>query len=933
MLLAPFEWIVQLFFNWSFALFHDPGWAVVGMSVLLSLLLTPLYIWIERRKGADKVKNAPMQAEIDKIDAVYSGRERFYYTREIRRRYRYNPWTAMIPTLGLLVQIPFLLAAYHYLSGLALFDGAAFWYIKDLSKPDTIATVAGMPINLLAIVMTAINIVSGWRYAESGRPKERVQYMAVAAIFLFLLYNCAASVVLYWTLSNALSFVRSEVFFRQKGGVAHVKNDAGAKRPALREWLDLAAGAASAYAVAIAVCIPMFHMEIPSEFDNVVLLWNAFASLVFASAAMMAASCVGMGRRTGIGGLACVGMVAALIAIRLLSEYAELPVDRCPLLKYLSSMCFPLCTLLSAALFLLFGAVGCGRSRKKDSCGKDSDAMLPTLAAACIGAQLTFCGPIVVFASFPEGVRGNAWLSLGWYACCGMMLLPLAVRVLIGFTHGAVRNFISRAVIFVFAVAFVYGNLFPSDYGVLFCGAYSMPENMNPQVGVILLECLVLVLLWLLLRTAEGWLFANACKVKVCLAVVLASFFFRVLVALCRMDGSSGTQYGSDESGDPQFIFSRSGTNTVYLLLDSVVGQAFGKIAESDPSIAREFDGFTWYPNTISSGTCTYPNLPAMWGGEKYFPHEIGESRKLKDVYFEAFENYKSAILAQGYDFGCTKIYTIYGVSTNGISRMWSEEEYTRGVANRALANDEGEFMALKLNALLRAVPTAFRRWIYDGGRWHQRVRKQKSSTFSKFFDFMEDLPLRSAVAPGRGMYYQHIHSEAAHYPHLTRIKGEEKQRGAAESFRWSLSATAKWLHWMKKNGVYDNTRIVICSDHGTGFDDESLMDPRYSSNISRMKDVGRNLNMYFALLLAKDVGERGSLRVDTSTKTVSHAGYFALGNPRFREPVNRVCPSPVVLKIPVGWREQLGFKPLFSFEITGDASDGNNWRPLKEEK
>ena len=185
MILAPFKWIVALFFNWSYALFHDPGWAVVGMSVLLSLLLTPLYVWIERRKNADKAKGAPMQAEIDKIEAVYSGRERFYYTREIQRRYHYSPWTAMIPTLGLLVQIPFLLAAYHYLSELPLFDGAAFWYIKDLSKPDTVATVAGLPINLLAILMTVINLVSGWRYAESGTPKERIQYMAAAAIFLF----------------------------------------------------------------------------------------------------------------------------------------------------------------------------------------------------------------------------------------------------------------------------------------------------------------------------------------------------------------------------------------------------------------------------------------------------------------------------------------------------------------------------------------------------------------------------------------------------------------------------------------------------------------------------------------------------------------------------------------------------------------------------
>lgn len=932
MILAPFKWIVALFFNWSLALFHDPGWAVVGMSVLLSLLLTPLYIWIERRKNSDKAKSAPMQAEIDKIEAVYSGRERFYYTREIQRRYHYSPWTAVIPTLGLLVQIPFLLAAYHYLSELPVFNGAAFWYIKDLSKPDTIATFAGLPINLLAILMTVINLVSGWRYAESGKPKERIQYMAVAAIFLFLLYSCAASVVLYWTLSNALSLVRSEIFFR-KNGVATKRNEEGVNWSATCVYMDCLADVASAYAVAIAICIFMFHVEAPSEFKNVVFLWNVFSLLVVASTVMMAVSCKCRGRPFRVGGLVCVGMAVALLGIRLLAEYAELPVDQCPILKYLSRMCFPFCVLLASMSF--FVSVVTDRRRiseaKRRVCENNVDMMIPTLAAACIGAQLAFCGPIVVFASFVEGVQGNAWLSLGCYALCGLVVLPLAIRILIGFARGAIREFLSMCVIFVFVVVFAYGNLFPSDYGVLFCGVYSKPENMSPQTGMILLECLVLVLVWQSLRFIGGWLFKNARMVKSCFVLVLITFVFRVCVALCKINGGPDIQSGQIGSSGPYFTFSSAGTNTVYLLLDSIVGQSFGKIMDSNPSIAREFDGFTWYPTTISSGTCTYPNMPAMWGGEEYFPHEVGEGRKLKDVYFEAFEKYKSAILALGYDFGCTKFYMTYGVSTNGISRMWSESAYTRGSADNVLVGGEDGFAVLKYNALLRAVPTVFRRWIYDGGKWHRKMLKH--SPFSRNFDFMEDLSRRSAKVVGGGMYYHHIHAETTHAPYLTRINGEERSCGVIESFRWSLAETAKWLRWMKENGVYDNTRIVICSDHGVGWDDESLMDSRYSSHVSRMKEIGRGRNIYFSLLLVKDVGECGRLRVDTTTKTVSHAAYFALGNPRFSEPVNRVCPSPVVLNIPVGWREQNGFKPLFSFEITGDASDGNNWRPLKEEK
>ena len=924
MILAPFKWIVALFFNWSFSVFHDPGWAVVGMSVLLSLLLTPLYIWIERRKNSDKVKSAPMQAEIDKIEAVYSGRERFYYTREIQRRYHYSPWTAMIPTLGLLVQIPFLLTAYHYLSELPVFNGAAFWYIKDLSKPDTIATIAGLPINLLAILMTVINLVSGWRYAESGKPKERIQYMAVAAIFLVLLYNCVASVVLYWTLSNALSLVRSEVFFRKKGATAKSKDARiGVDGDVVAVWLVRVALAVSVYSFVIAACIPGFHMDSIKEFKDVALLWDVFSVLTFSSAAALAVSMRLKHSPSVPGGRVCISLAVALLVLKALVEYGELPAAQCPLIGYLSSMCYPFCVLLSSVFVLLF-FVSC-RSKPHDVRAEvnDVDVLVPTLAAACIGAQLAFCGPIVVFASFPAGTQGNVWVPLTCYAVCGLLLPPLVVRILVGVVRGALREFFSLLVVFLFVLVFVYGNLYPSDYGVLFCGVYSSPENMVPTAGAVLWESLAIVMLGVALLVCRRWLLVNACKVKFALALIWVSFVLRVVVAVCNADrGGSGEASVGDRQ---RFPFSATGTNTVYLLLDSVVGQTFGKIAESSPEIAREFDGFTWCPNTISSGTCTYPNMPAMWAGEEYFPYEIGESKKLKDVYFEAFEKYKDAVLSLRYDFGCTRFYKVYGASMDGVARQWSEQSYARNVVN-----SEDGLVALKFNALLRAVPTAFRRGIYDNGRWHEKgiVR----SPFSKNFDFMEDLVMNSEKVPNAGMYYHHIHSEATHSPYLTRVNGDETQLGPVESFRWSLAATAKWLKWMKENGVYDNTRIVVCSDHGIGSDDDSLMDARYTRNIARMRDIGQKRSIYFALLLVKDIGERGALRIDSSTKTVSHAAYFALGNPRFGEQVKRVCPSPVGLHMPDGWREQMGFKPQYSFEIVGDASDGNNWRPLKQE-
>ncbi len=927
MLLVPFKWIVALFFGWSNRLFGDPGWAVVGMSVLLSLLLTPLYVWIERRKNADKVKSAPMQAEIDKIEAVYKGRERFYYTREIQRRYKYSPWSAMIPTLGLLVQIPFLLAAYQYLSELPVFHGASFWYIKDISKPDTIARIAGFPVNLLAILMTVINLVSGWRYAESGKPRERIQYMVVAVVFLFLLYRCAASVMIYWTLSNALSFARSEVFFRKRGIAARGQRNRVSAGD-ICKWLEFGAVALSCYAVAIAVCIPFFRPENIVEFKKAFLLWRIFAVLVVAATFSMAVSCRLKGTRFSKSQGVCISMAAALLLLKALSKYAELPVDNSPLLGYLVGMYIPFCVCLAAVfLFPAFLNSCIGGSRGNSEVV--TDAMLPTIAAGCIAAQLAFCGPIVVYASFPDGVRSGVIPSLLCYAFAGLTIFPIAVRLLIALTHGALREILSMLFVFLFVIVFAYGNLFPSDYGVLFGGVYSKPENMAPSAKMVLLESLLIVIAGLALWKSWGWLRRNVRAVKGVLVLVLASYVLRVAIAVFRIwsGGQSAVAKDRDTGDRLRYGFSDSGTNTVYLLLDSVVGQTFGRIAESDPLIAKEFDGFTWYPNTISSGTCTYPNLPAMWGGEEYFPYAIGKSRKLKDVFTEAFDKYKTAVLLRGYDFGCTQAYEGLDVSMDGVSRRWLELNYSRGNAECGTDGCREEAVALKFNAILCAVPTAFRRGIYDDGKWHQKTIER--SQLARSFDFLEDLPLLSRKIHGEGMFYHHIHSEATHAPYLTRVGGVEKPCGVVSSFRWSLVAIAKWLRWMKENGVYDNTRIVVCSDHGVDIDDSSLMDARYVRNIDRMKKVGRKRSIYFALLLVKDFGERRKLRVDTSTKTVAHAAYFALGNPRFSAPVKRICPSPVSLHMPKGWRDQRGFKPRYAFEIVGDASDGNNWRAL----
>ena len=206
--LVPFIWVVKIIFHGFMALLNNPGVAVLFLSVVLALILLPLFYVIEKVKLQQQSVVSNMKAEIDEMRSAYKGGVLYCYIREIYKIHNYNQFAALLPSLGLLVQIPFLLAAYYYLSGYAGFIGTQFLYIKDLSQPDTIAKIWGMPINFLPFLMTAVNVWSGWLYGKDGKRSERIQYLAVALLFLVLLYNAAASVLLYWTLSNILAVGR-----------------------------------------------------------------------------------------------------------------------------------------------------------------------------------------------------------------------------------------------------------------------------------------------------------------------------------------------------------------------------------------------------------------------------------------------------------------------------------------------------------------------------------------------------------------------------------------------------------------------------------------------------------------------------------------------------------------------------------------------------
>ena len=68
-------------------------------------------------------------------------------------------------TLGLLIQIPFFIAAYNFIHSISGLNGQSFLFIKDLSQPDALIHIGNISINLLPFVMTLFSLLAGFVYA------------------------------------------------------------------------------------------------------------------------------------------------------------------------------------------------------------------------------------------------------------------------------------------------------------------------------------------------------------------------------------------------------------------------------------------------------------------------------------------------------------------------------------------------------------------------------------------------------------------------------------------------------------------------------------------------------------------------------------------------------------------------------------------------
>ena len=859
LIFGPLILLFDLVYSVMFRMLNNEGASIIALSLAINLLILPLYRRADAMQEEERVRLEKMKPGIDHIKKVFKGDERFMMLQTYYRQNNYKPYYALSGSVSLLLEIPFFIAAFKFLSELDLIKGSSFGPIADLGLPDGMLHIAGIHINLLPILMTAINIVSGMIYTRGMPLKSKIQLYGMALIFLVLLYTSPSGLVFYWTLNNLFSLIKN-IFYKIRNPqlvlCALCTVLSGVLLP-LVMWViqfptpriqHLVTAALFVLLLPLPVYLFLkksghrFSVKAPEKSDNAVFV----------------ICCIIMTILTGL-------LIPSSVISASPDEFMDLTDVRSPLRFLLSS------TALSAGTFLI-------------------------------------------------------WMNV-FYRLASPSAKKIASVVSVVVSGTSIINYMFFGK--------NYGNMSAMlQYDIIFIN--SVREY---AVNAAALAAISAVLIFLIKKSKAV---ITSVSIAVCAAMLIMSCGNVLSIQksynrLYKTISSENTSHSS--ASDIHLPLDKKGKNVIVLMLDRGISDFFPYLIEEKPDLKRQFAGFTYYPNTISYGATTLVGASGLYGGYEYIPEEMDKRTDLSIA-----KKQDQALKVMPLLFSQNGYETTVCDPTYAGARWYPDlsiyDEYpdikkyrTFGKFTIDYGSEETDRM-LNRNfyaySLFRISPVVLHMTMYNRGNYNQSEKSSmvqnifdmytasggfdgKNSQFAKASAVLDNLSGLTNISDTGKNTFLMMSNDTTHEPMMLQEpeyepadavdnRAYEASLGSARQangktmqftnsyqlihYQANMAAMMKlgrWFDYLRENGVYDNTKIIIVSDHGRHLD--YLNDERFQEHPD-YKGVGINDVMIFkSLLLVKDFGST-ELTFDNTFMTNADTPTLAFQD-TVKDPVN----------------------------------------------
>ena len=205
----PLVWVLNLFNS----LIPNYGVAIILLTVLVRLVFWPL----THKATVGMRRMQEIQPKVKEIQKKFKDNPQRLQqeTFALYREKKVNPLSSCLP---MLVQIPVFFALYKVLGASVELRHASFLWIADLAEPEGLFA-SWFPfggLNILPILMAATMYLQSKLTPTAGdASQQRMMQIVMPLMMLWMFYNFAAALSLYWTLSQVMSIVQMWMIRRQ----------------------------------------------------------------------------------------------------------------------------------------------------------------------------------------------------------------------------------------------------------------------------------------------------------------------------------------------------------------------------------------------------------------------------------------------------------------------------------------------------------------------------------------------------------------------------------------------------------------------------------------------------------------------------------------------------------------------------------------------
>ncbi|MCR5495753.1 MAG: membrane protein insertase YidC [Treponema sp.] len=813
--------IIELAYRICYELFHCAGLSIIGVSFAVTLLCLPLYDIAEKWQKIERDTQKRLKPGIARIKACFKGDEQYMILSTFYKQNHYHPLMSLRSSISLLIQIPFFMAAYIFLSRSIDLIGYDFYFIRDFSKPDALFKVGSFSINLLPILMTIINIVAGAIYTKGFPIKEKLQIYLMALVFMIILYNSPSGMVLYWTMNNVFSLIKN--FFYK------LKNPLRVFRYTMFFILS-GMGFFVLFKMKAYHSLPIFFTAFITFFmPKIIQFANYLLNTIFS------------------------------------------PV------KDNKSLSFSIFFISALAAALLSGLV------------------IPSLLV-----KSSTAGDFAYIDSYANPlffIKVSLFQSLGLFFFWPLIIYFLFDKKIKTFLAIFFSVFLLNSVVNAFCFQGDYGNI---SADLVFTEHKEIKPtflmaNLN-NISNLFIITLVLIIIWKkrisILQSLSSILLISFITCGIINAVKINQDFSKVPEPSMQLS-----------SIKKQFKLSKKNKNVIVIMLDKAPGYFFTPALTSVPSLKDFYQGFTFYPNTASLGSWTIQGAPGLYGGYDYTPWEMNHRREvsMKDKHNQSLTLLPELFAQNGFNsYLIDPPYPNYDEKPvfsflNGKEDI-TALELTGNYSDLWYENNDYEKRPIKSQRIIRNLiwfgifkisPMAFRSIVHYKDWWSNTVNiVESTSDFIDRLSVLDFLPEFTEITEDKGNFI-FIDNETTHNPGYISAKNF---RPIADTFSEvltnnhpfthdpgyhafiaALEILGEWFHFLKEENLYDDTRIIIVSDHG------SYQNwPDFKVTEGKLK-LSRNREWFNPLLLVKDFNSNGKIKVDNTFMTNADVPAIAL--------------------------------------------------------